>query len=189
MQGVFIHGRTYTQRYVKDADWNYLASLAESCSTSENGPEVIGAGDIYTYDMYLDDITLAPKMSGVMIARGALVKPWIFTEIKERRHWDISSRERWEMMTRFTSYGLDFWGSDAKGVEATRHFLLEWQSFAHRYVPVGILERLDDYALPPQRLNFRPPAFKGRDELETMLGSANPHDWVSLSERLLGPGT
>jgi hypothetical protein len=52
-----------------------------------------------------------------------------------------------------------------------RRFLLEWLSFLHRYVPVGLLEVL------PQRLNWRPPAFVGRSDLETWLASGNPADW------------
>jgi tRNA-dihydrouridine synthase 3 len=58
-------------------------------------------------------------------------------------------------------------GSDELGVATTRRFLLEWLSFTSRYVPIGILERL------PARLNDRPPFWRGRNELETLLGSAD----------------
>lgn len=140
---------------------------------------------------------------------GALLKPWLFTEIKEQRHWDISSSERLDILRDFTHYGLEHWGSDTQGVEKTRRFLLEWLSFlcrwdgaagrwggpgtvcgepqpnlipatlAHRYVPVGLLERL------PQRINERPPYYLGRDYLETLMASQKATDWI----RIRCPGT
>jgi tRNA-dihydrouridine synthase 3 len=49
-----------------------------------------------------------------------------------------------------------------------------------RYIPLGLLERM------PPKLNWRTPAFYGRNELETLLGSPYSKDWISLSEMLLG---
>lgn len=116
-----------------------------------------------------------------MIGRGSLIKPWLFKEIKEQKAWDPSSNERFDMLKKYVNYGLEHWGSDTKGVENTRRFLLEWQSFLYRYVPHSLLE------CPPQKINQRPMKYHGRDDLETLMSSGNCTDWIKLSEMLLGP--
>jgi tRNA-dihydrouridine synthase 3 len=85
------------------------------------------------------------------------------------------------MLQRFCDYGLEYWGSDTQGVNVTRRFLCEWQSFLCRYIPTGILE------VVPQRINQRPPFYRGRDEMETLMVSDNAADWIKLSEYVLGP--
>ncbi|NXA56048.1 DUS3L synthase, partial [Nothocercus julius] len=178
---VTLHGRSREQRYTKVADWDYIAECAKIASPMP----LFGNGDILSYE----DANRAMQtgVSGIMIARQvtvfpwALIKPWIFTEIKEQRHWDISSSERFDILKDFTSYGLEHWGSDTQGVEKTRKFLLEWLSFLCRYIPVGLLEHL------PQKINERPPYYMGRDYLETLMASQNVDDWIKISELLLGP--
>ncbi|KAF3435803.1 hypothetical protein FNV43_RR22895 [Rhamnella rubrinervis] len=174
---VTIHGRSRQQRYSKLADWEYVYQCARK---APDALPIIGNGDIFSYEDWNRHKADCPELSTCMIARGALVKPWLFTEIKEQRHWDISSGERLNILKDFVRFGLQHWGSDTKGVETTRRFLLEWLSYTCRYIPVGLLDVI------PQRLNWRPPSYYGRDELETLMVSDSAADWIRISEMLLG---
>lgn len=175
---VTIHGRSKKQRYSRMANYDYIFNIKNIIEPQ--GLPCIGNGDIYCYQDIVDRKQYG--LTSYYIGRGALIKPWVFTEIKEERMWDISSRERFDMLKMFCKFGIDHWGADDKGIATTRRFLLEEMSFLCRYVPVGLL----DQERHP-RMNDRPPPFIGRDDLETLMGSESVTDWIKLSEMLLGP--
>ena len=191
---ITLHGRSRQQRYTRNADWEYIADCAalikdynergDSLSdtvretdarsqTSSGKVYFLGNGDCYSHTDYYNHMHEA-KVDSVMIARGALIKPWIFEEIEKGQYIDKSASERLGLVEQFVRYGLEAWGSDERGVGTTRRFLLEWLSFAYRYVPVGIMEHL------PPSLQDRPPAWRGRNDLETLLGSDNYLDWIKI---------
>jgi len=180
-----LHGRTRQQRYSKLADWDYVKVCVEAVRAREAEEDlhsipIFGGGDVFSSEDYWEKVDKS-GVDGIMIGRGALIKPWIFTEAKERREWDISARERLELVRKYAEYGLNHFGSDTPGVNTTRRYFCEALSFQYRYIPIGLLEQL------PPRINDRAPAFKGRNELETLLGSGNSQDWVKISEMFLGP--
>lgn len=193
---ITLHGRSRQQRYTKSADWTYIAECAAlvksynrkkdeladtvrepDARTLPNSPDgrlyFIGNGDCYSHVQYLDHVQNG-GVDTVMLARGALIKPWLFEEIEKGQYLDKSASERLGYVEKFVRYGLEAWGSDEVGVGQTRRFLLEWLSFAHRYVPIGLLEHL------PPNLQDRPPAYRGRNDLETMLASDNYLDWIKI---------
>ena len=199
---VTLHGRSRQQRYTREANWEYIAETAglirrlnekadrradtvrevderdlanpHRGSKSGNGKVFfLGNGDVYSYEHYNEHVAHA-GVDTCMVARGALMKPWIFEEIEQGQYLDKSSSQRLEYVEKFCRYGLEAWGSDEIGVGQTRRFLLEWLSFACRYVPVGLLEYL------PPSIQDRPPRYRGRDELETLMASDNFRDWIKI---------
>ena len=60
---------------------------------------IFGGGDCFSSQDYWTSVETS-GVDGIMIGRGALIKPWIFTEINERREWDISARERLELVSK-----------------------------------------------------------------------------------------
>lgn len=182
VNALMIHGRSRLQRYTKLANWEYIETVANCQNDELPKIPVIGNGDIFTYTDYEEKVAKEGVNTTAMLARGALIKPWLPTEIKEKRHWDISATERLDILKDFTRFGLEHWGTDQQGLNNTRRFLLEWLSFLYRYIPVGMLEVI------PQQMNHRPPIHMcGRSDLETLMLSKNCKDWIKISEMLLGP--
>ncbi|RUS27970.1 hypothetical protein BC938DRAFT_482504 [Jimgerdemannia flammicorona] len=104
-----IHGRSRQQRYTKAANWDYITEVKKLAPDMH----IFGNGDVFSYEDYYG-FKEKSGVDGIMIGRGALIKPWLFDEIKSRRHWDISSRERFDILRKFSDYGLEHWGSDTQ---------------------------------------------------------------------------
>ena len=64
------------QRYKRPADWDIINAAAESVSMP-----VIGNGDLLTR-FEVEHRKQSGRLHGLMTGRGALVKPWIFEEVK-----------------------------------------------------------------------------------------------------------
>lgn len=124
---VTIHGRTTLQRYKKPADWKLIGDIVQQRSIP-----IVGNGDILTYyeaEQRMSD----SKCHAVMAARGALIKPWIFQEYKEKRELFLDARERVEIYRRLAVYMKEHFQDDAQGKKMAFYFLPWHFDFLCRY--------------------------------------------------------
>jgi tRNA-dihydrouridine synthase 3 len=130
VQTIVIHGRTREQRYSRAADWDLVAEIAR-----DNDVPVLGNGDILT-PMEARARINSSAIAGAMIARGALIKPWLFKELSDDREWLPSVAEQWSIIIKFTNYLKEHFGIDELGRRRGLDFLawhLDWFS---RYRPL-----------------------------------------------------
>lgn len=59
-----------------------------------------------------------------MVARGALMKPWLFQEFRDKATWELSSEDRVEVYRRLVCYMKEHFGDDAKGRKKAFYFLV-----------------------------------------------------------------
>lgn len=71
---VTVHGRTAAQKYTGEADWNAVAEVAAGLRIP-----VVGSGDVTNREQVQRYRALG---LGVMVGRGALGRPWVFSELR-----------------------------------------------------------------------------------------------------------
>jgi tRNA-dihydrouridine synthase 3 len=169
-----VHGRTREARYRHAADWNAIAEVAAAVTVP-----VVGNGDL----LFPHEIEARRRESGVaavMIARGALIKPWIFREASAG-YRDIPAAERLAIYRRYAELALDHWGRDDHGRSRAREFLRWHAGFWCRYAP-----RRADGTWPS--MQQRESAFLPRDPLEALLARSDEAALDYFTDRLLAGG-
>ena len=71
---VAVHGRTAKQKYSGEANWATIKQVADAVSIP-----VVGSGDVTTKEQFERYTALG---LGVMVARGAVGRPWLFAELR-----------------------------------------------------------------------------------------------------------
>jgi tRNA-dihydrouridine synthase 3 len=186
---VTVHGRTREARYRHPADWDAIAEIAAALDVP-----VIGNGDL----LYPHEIAHRLATSGcraVMVARGALIKPWIFREATTG-YWDITADERLAIYRRYIALGREHWAGrsapdpdgaapaaplDEYGRVRLREFVRWHAGFWCRYVP-----RRADGTWPS--MQQRESAFEARTPLEALLARSDDAALEYVADELLNDG-
>jgi tRNA-dihydrouridine synthase 3 len=167
---LFVHGRTRNARYRSAADWDAIARIVAAVPVP-----VIGNGDL----LFAHEIKHARRQSGVaavMVARAALIKPWIFREATAGdRH--MSAEDRVAIYRRYAELAQEHWGGDEYGLTRVRAFIRWHLDFWCRYVP-----RHADGTYPSmqRREAIMPP----RSSLEALLARSDDQAFDYLADCL-----
>lgn len=99
ISAITVHGRTRSQMYTGEADWEMIARVKENPRLAI---PVIGNGDIRTGEDALNAFRRY-GVDGVMVGRASIGAPWVFGEIKaalEGRCEAISLQDKFECLRR-----------------------------------------------------------------------------------------
>ena len=73
-----VHGRSVLEKYRGKADWKVLGQLKKEFPQTT----IVGSGDLFEAEDIVNKIK-ETGVDGVIIARGAIGNPWIFSDLKE----------------------------------------------------------------------------------------------------------
>jgi len=178
---IAIHGRSREQRYQRAADWDLIGKVA-----AERGIPVVGNGDILTHYEARERMR-GSGVRSVMLARGALIKPWLFREIREGRDWLPTADERFEFLLRFVGHLRDHFGDDERGRRRSLTFLPWHLGFFCRYRPLPEAE-FAQAALEHPLIHHRHDLGEGLSPLEALLRDPREETQAALAALLIESG-
>ncbi|PIF01838.1 MAG: tRNA dihydrouridine synthase DusB [Paludibacter sp.] len=129
IQALTVHGRTRSQMYKGDADWEMIGKV-------KNNPRVkipiIGNGDVVSGEQakeYFDKY----GVDAIMIGRGSIGKPWIFQEIQEYLNYGeiktvLTFKEQVEVLKQQVLSSIDML-DERKGILHSRRHLAASPTF------------------------------------------------------------
>ncbi len=170
-QAIFVHGRTRDARYRRAADWDAIGEVVAAVPVP-----VVGNGDLL-FAHEIQEARARSGCAGVMTARGALIKPWIFREVTEG-YRDLDGEERLAFYRRYVTLALEHWRDDERGRANVKEFLVWHLGFWCRYAP-----QRPDGSWPSMQTREDPGWV--RTPLEGLLArtDAAAHDW--LADRMI----
>jgi tRNA-dihydrouridine synthase 3 len=179
---IAVHARAREQRYNRAADWDLIGRVA-----SERRVPVIGNGDILTYYEARERMARS-GVTSVMLARGALIKPWLFREVRTGQAWEPSGEERVALLWRFVELLREHFGEDDRGRKRAMRFLPWHLNFFCRYRPLPEAEYSEQsrqHPLLQSRLDARPRA----TVLEGLLADTRVSTHQRVAEELMDAAT
>ena len=127
MQAITIHGRTRSQGYRGEANWNVIDECARHVAVP-----VIGNGDIQSGED-VKNRRETTAVSGVMIGRAAMQNPWVFQEAKHylatgEHPEPVAVPDRWKMIIRHCSMAIESnrYGNERQTIMAMRSRLMAY---------------------------------------------------------------
>jgi nifR3 family TIM-barrel protein len=117
---VALHARTASQGYSGQADWSAIRALKMVVTSIP----VLGNGDIWSAQDALDMVA-ATGCDGVVVGRGCLGRPWLFTDLAAAfagttARVQPTLGEVARTMRRHTQYLTEFYGSELKACRDIR---------------------------------------------------------------------